>query len=122
MAQEKSADAVVLTVADIIANVIGTSLTEEQANQLNAQLRKKSKSRAKELKHYEFVKLPTGKTPPQMIALAKAGQDFGGTFTGEELANNAVQTKLLQTRQEPVRIFAWYEKRMVEDGIIKLAA
>lgn len=54
------------------------------------------------------------KCAPQMRVLAKAIDET--PRTGAELAGIAVETHGLATRQDPVRIFAWYRKALLDSG------
>lgn len=71
---------------------------------------------------YKFTgKKPEGKTP-QMNALiitvmeAKETDLKSSSFTAQDLVSLAVKQGALTTGQDPLRIFRFYAKRLVEEG------
>jgi len=71
---------------------------------------------------YKFTgKKPEGKTP-QMNALiltvmeAKKTDLVSSSFTAQDLVSLAVKQGALTTGQDPLRIFRFYAKRLVEEG------
>ena len=71
---------------------------------------------------YKFTgKKPEGKTP-QMNALiitvmdAKKSDLKSSSFTAQDLVSLAVKQGALTTGQDPLRIFRFYAKRLVEEG------
>ena len=71
---------------------------------------------------YKFTgKKPEGKTP-QMNALiitvmdAKKSDLNSSSFTAQDLVSLAVKQGALTTGQDPLRIFRFYAKRLVEEG------
>ena len=71
---------------------------------------------------YKFTgKKPEGKTP-QMNALiitvmeAKESDLNSSSFTAQDLVSLAVKQGALTTGQDPLRIFRFYAKRLVEEG------
>tara|TARA_R110001606_G_scaffold137943_4_gene276002 strand:+ start:1295 stop:1717 length:423 start_codon:yes stop_codon:yes gene_type:complete len=71
---------------------------------------------------YKFTgKKPEGKTP-QMNALiltvmeAAASDLLSSSFTAQDLVSLAVKQGALTTGQDPLRIFRFYAKRLVDEG------
>ena len=62
------------------------------------------------------------KTTPQIVALvdtaesAEKGEIDPSRFTAQELVALAVKKGLLSTRQDPLRIFRFYRKRLIDEG------
>ena len=62
------------------------------------------------------------KTTPQIVALvdtaesAEKGEIDPSRFTAQELVALAVKQGLLSTRQDPLRIFRFYKKRLIDEG------
>ena len=62
------------------------------------------------------------KTTPQIVALvdtaesAEKGEIDPSRFTAQELVALAVKKGLLSTRQDPLRIFRFYKKRLIDEG------
>jgi len=76
---------------------------------------------------YKFTgKKPEGKTP-QMNALittvleAKKDELSSTSFTAQDLVSLAVKKGTLTTGQDPLRIFRFYAKRLVEEGYFEKA-
>lgn len=55
-----------------------------------------------------------------IMSAAQLG-DNGGTFTLEEMAQNAVDNYELSTRQDPKRIGDWHRPALLEMGVIEVA-
>tara|TARA_R110000764_G_scaffold7225_1_gene26010 strand:+ start:327 stop:719 length:393 start_codon:yes stop_codon:yes gene_type:complete len=76
-------------------------------------------------KQYKYTgKYPENvdKTTPQIVGLvdtvesAEKGELDSSSFTAQDLVALAVKKGFLSTRQDPLRIFRFYRKRLIDEG------
>ncbi len=86
-------------------------LKEEQA----------AKNRAANNVRYTMAAFPEGKLNPQVKALCDTAVSLTSddqSFTMAELGRAAVESKRLETKQEPDRVAAFYRKKLMELGMV----
>ena len=65
---------------------------------------------------FKDIKTPQMKALVKTVKEAKKDELNSSSFTAQDLVSLAVKKKELSTRQDPLRIFRFYAKRLTDEG------